>query len=141
MSRWDERGLSVSVEAAIVAPALVLFIGLLLTLAGVALADQHVGSAAASGARAASLERSRSAADAAASDAVYAALRQRGVECADTDVSVRTAELARGPGERGAVTVSVTCRVDFSDVLLPFIPHSITVTGERSSAVDPLRGK
>lgn len=56
--RRGERGLAVSVEAAVVLPVIVAFIGLLLTLGRVSMAEQHVGAAAAAGARAASLERS-----------------------------------------------------------------------------------
>lgn len=140
MSR-SERGLAVSVEAAIVLPVLVLFIGLLLTLGRVALADQHVGSAAAAGARAASLERSVPKAAAAAEAAVANALAQRNVTCRNTGVSVDAAGVARAVGTAASVQVVVTCAVELADVSLPFVPGSISVTAERYSPVDPLRGK
>lgn len=141
MRRRDDRGLAVSVEAAFVLPALLLFLGLLFSLARFALADQHIGSAAASGARAASIERTQSAAREAAAGAVGAALDQHNVDCLDTSVAVDAAAVARPLGERGAVVVRLTCQVSLADVTLPFIPGSLLVSAERSSPVDPLRGR
>jgi len=136
-----ERGLAVSVEAAVVLPVLVLFIGLLLTLARVALAEQQVGAAAAAGARAASLERSEPRAGDAAREAVTAALAQRGLTCTSHRVRVDAAAVARPIGQRGSVSVLVSCAVGLSDVSLPFVPGSVDVTAERRSPVDPLRGR
>ncbi|GAA4901970.1 hypothetical protein GCM10025789_20760 [Tessaracoccus lubricantis] len=139
--RGGERGLAVSVEAAVVLPALVLFIGLLLTLARVALADQHVGAAAAAGARAASLERSAAVAQSSAESAVGSALEQRNVACRTTAVVADAAGVARELGTHAEVSVAVTCAVELADVSLPFVPGTISVTAERTSPVDPLRGK
>lgn len=140
-SRRDQRGLSISVEAAVVLPAIVLFIGLLISLARLALADQHIGAAAAAGARAASLERSSTQARSAASDAVDAALRRRDVACNVTTVEIDTAQASRPVGQYGVVSVRLTCAVRLSDVTLPFMPGSLDVSAERTSPVDPLRGK
>lgn len=140
MRRRDERGLAASVEAVIILPALVLFIGLLITCARIALADQHVGSAAAAGARAASLERTARVGGAAAADAVSGALAQHRFTCADTAVDVDVSGLARALGQYATVQVSVTCRVSLADVSLPFIPGHITVEATRTSPIDPLRG-
>lgn len=139
--RRDERGLAISVEAAVVLPALVLFIGLLLTLGRVVLAEQHVGAAASAGARSASLERSPGQARAAADSAVGAALAQRNLQCRSVAVVPDVSGVARALGTHATVSVQVTCAVELSDVSLPFIPGTISVTAERSSPVDPLRGK
>ncbi|MBB1484647.1 pilus assembly protein [Tessaracoccus sp. MC1865] len=136
-----ERGLAVSVEASVVLPALVLFIGLLLTLARGVLAEQHVGAAAAAGARAASLERSVPAAQREARSAIEQALLQRDVACRHTAVDTDATGVARALGTQAAVTVSITCAVELADISLPFIPGTISVTAERASPVDPLRGK
>ncbi|SHJ58673.1 TadE-like protein [Tessaracoccus bendigoensis DSM 12906] len=141
MTRRDERGLAASVEAAVVLPALVLFVGLLLTFARIALADQSVGSAAAAGARAASLERTPGAGQDAAASAVAAALAQHGLRCAHTDVTVDTAGLSRPLGQLASVRVSVTCQVSLADVSLPLIPGQVTVEAARTSPIDPLRGR
>ena len=139
--RRDERGLAVSVEAAVVLPALVLFIALLLSLARYALAEQDVGSAAAAGARAASLERSTAGAREAANAAVGQNLSEHNVTCLETSLHVDAAAVSRPLGERGNVTVLDGCRVSLADISLPFIPGSVSVTAERSSPVDPLRGR
>ena len=47
-----ERGAAASVEAAVILPAILLFVALLLSLGRLALADQHVGAAASAAARA-----------------------------------------------------------------------------------------
>lgn len=140
MSRQrDQRGLAISVEAAVVLPALLLFVGLLLTLARLALADQHVGSAAAAAARAASLERSAPAAELAGRAAATETLARRNVDCLASEVDAQTSAFAAASG--GSVTVRVVCSVRLSDLTLPFIPGSIDVTASRTSPVDPLRGK
>lgn len=139
--RRGERGLAVSVEAAVVLPVIVAFIGLLLTLGRVSMAEQHVGAAAAAGARAASLERSVAQGREEAEAAVLSALRQRNIECRSTSVDADVRGLARELGTRASVSVAVGCEVELSDVSLPFVPGSISVRAERSSPVDPLRGK
>ncbi|MDO5677388.1 MAG: pilus assembly protein [Propionibacteriaceae bacterium] len=139
--RRNQRGLAVSVEAAVVLPVIVLFIGLLLTLGRVALAQQHVGSAAAAGARAASLERNVGSAASAADAAVAAALSHRNLACRGTSVVADVGGVSRPLGTPASVSVHVLCEVDLADVSLPFIPGSISVEAERSSPVDPLRGK
>lgn len=140
MSRRDQRGLSMSVEAVVLIPALLLVVGLLLVLARVAIADQHVGVAAGAGARAASLERTPAAGERAARAAVVKALGDRGVACRHTSVMLDTSGLTRALGERARVSVEVGCSVDLSDVSLPFMPGTVAVSATRTSPVDPLRG-
>lgn len=141
-ARWGaQRGLALSVEAVVILPVLVLFIGLLITLARVAIADQAVGSAAAAAARAASLERVTSSARAAALDSARASLAQRNVVCRDTRVTVDAAGVGRSVGERATVSAEVRCLIELRDVSLPFVPGEVAVSATRTSPVDPLRGK
>lgn len=135
-----ERGLSASVEASIILPVLVLFIGLLITLARVAIAQQHIDSAAGSGARAASLERTVGAATTSAEAAVHSALSSSHTSCASSSTSVSAGAVARVLGDIGEVSVTVICRVSLADVALPFIPGSLAISSTRTSPVDPLRG-
>lgn len=128
-----ERGLAVSVEAAVILPALVLFTGLLITLARVALAEQAIGSAAGAAARAATL--SSSGLEARARTAAADALEERQAPCRSTTVSVTL----RTEAGRHVVRVRVACTVDLADVSLPLIPGSMNVSAERASPVDPLR--
>lgn len=140
MSR-GERGLSASVEAAIILPVLVLFLGLLISLVRVSIAQQHVDSAAASGARAASLERGSRAAESAARDAVEAALVASDTGCSTLQVGVEAAALEAPLASAGSVRVEITCEASLSDVALPLIPGGVTLNSARSSPVDPLRGR
>ncbi len=128
-----ERGLAVSVEAAVLLPVLALFIGLLVTLARVALAEQAIGSAAGAAARAATL--SSSGMEARAHEAAADALEERQAPCGSTTVSVALGTQAG----RQVVRVRVACTVDLADVSLPLMPGSFHVSAERSSPVDPLR--
>lgn len=139
--RRDQRGLAMSVEAAVIVPALLLFVGLLLVLARIAVAEQHVGIAAAAGARAASLERTTTAGERAARAAVTAALEERGVTCRTTTVRLDASGLARAAGERATVEVEAGCAVELSDIALPFMPGTVDVAAARTSPVDPLRGR
>lgn len=139
--RRDERGLAISVEAAVVLPVIVLFLGLLLTLGRVVLAEQHVGAAASAAARAASLERTVGAARAAADSAAVAMLGQRNLSCRSTAISADVSGLAKPVGTPAEVSAAVTCVVELADVAVPFMPGSITVSAERFSPVDPYRGR
>jgi len=130
-----------SVEAVVILPVLVLFIGLLISLARLAIAEQSVGAAAAVAARSASLERSSSSAHSAALEAASRSLAQRHVACRTTDVAVDATEVGRALGQRATVEVEVQCLVELRDVSLPFVPGSVSVTAARTSPVDPLRGR
>ncbi|MHA6525113.1 TadE/TadG family type IV pilus assembly protein [Tessaracoccus sp. G1721] len=136
-----ERGLAMSVEAVVILPVLVLFIGLVISLARIAIAEQSVGAAAAAAARSASLERSSSSAQSAALEAARLSLAQRHVACRTTDVAVDAAGVGRALGQRATVEVEVRCLVELRDVSLPFVPGSVSVTAARTSPVDPLRGR
>lgn len=140
MRRRDERGLSASVEAAIILPAIILFVGLLIVLARIALAQQSIGVAASSAARAASLERSESAGQRAAREAALANLGERSVSCRRTDVDVDASGLGRTLGSFASVEVRLTCSVELSDVSLPLMPGTVEVSATRTAPIDPLRG-
>ncbi len=137
----DERGLAMAVEAVVILPVLVLFIGLVISLARIAIAEQSVGAAAAAAARSASLERSSSRAHSAALEAARQSLAQRHVACRTTDVSVDAAGVGRALGQRATVNVEVRCLVELRDVSLPFVPGAVSVAAARTSPVDPLRGR
>ena len=137
----DERGLAMAVEAVVILPVLVLFIGLVISLARIAIAEQSVGAAAAAAARSASLERSSSRAHSAALEAARQSLAQRHVAGRTTDVSVDAAGVGRALGQRATVNVEVRCLVELRDVSLPFVPGAVSVAAARTSPVDPLRGR
>ena len=139
MSR--ERGAAASVEAAVILPAILLFVALLLSLGRLALADQHVGAAASAAARAAALERTVPAAERAADEALTVALAEHNVACRRVSTVVEASGVARFLGEVGTVSVQVTCAVELSDVSLPGVPGTVSVTATRDAPVHPLRGR
>lgn len=135
-----ERGLSASVETALLAPALILFVGLLLTLGRLALADQQIAAATTAAARAASLERSSSRAESAARTTLDSVLSERGVECRRARVRVDAAGVDRSVGQFATVRVHVRCTLSLADISLPLVPGSLEIAAEAGSPVDPLRG-
>ncbi|HOA26188.1 MAG TPA: TadE/TadG family type IV pilus assembly protein [Arachnia sp.] len=136
-----ERGAAASVEAAVILPAILLFVALLLSLGRLALADQHVGAAASAAARAAALERTVPAAERAADEALSQALAERDLACRTVFTAVDAAGVARALGEVGTVSVKVTCAVELSDISLPGVPGTVSVSATRDAPVDPLRGR
>lgn len=131
---------SVALEAAVLTPAL-LAVGLLIVAAGrIAVAHTRVESAAASAARAASLARSLpTGIDAARSEAATS-LAGDHITCATTAVQVHgnyTAPL----GTPTSVTVKVSCTASLSDLALPGLPGSRTVTAAATSPLDSWRGR
>lgn len=135
--KGSERGSSVAVEAALVLPVAMLFIGLVIVMAGHAIAQQAVTAAAT---RAASLERSQNSAERAALEAAVTELGSSHVTCTDAQVSVDAKGLAAPEGTVASVTVRLTCRAVFP-VSMPGFPSSRSLTGVGISPVDTYRGR
>ncbi|NKQ51990.1 pilus assembly protein [Amycolatopsis sp. K13G38] len=132
---WSDAG-SVSVEAAVLVPAVVL-VGLLIVAgARTSSAQQAVDNAATAGARAASIARGPAAAQQAGGAVARERLGREGITCRDSSVSVDASQIALG--RAGQVRVRVTCRVPLSDLALP-IPGDTRVTGAFTSPADPYR--
>jgi hypothetical protein len=55
--------------------------------------------------------------------------------CTHPTVNVDVASFAPG----AVVRVSVSCRVDFSDLLVPGFPGSTTITAVQEAVIDPFR--
>lgn len=132
-----ERGASV-IEVVILAPALGLFLALIIAGGRVALAHQAVEASAASAARSASLARTQDAANAAATSAATATLSSQRTRCVRTDVSVDTSGFASPVGTPASVGATVTCQVDLSG-LLPGLPGSMAITASMRSPLDTYR--
>lgn len=134
----DDSG-SVTVELAVLVPAIML-IGLLVVAAGrVHSAQQAVDHAAAVAARDASLARTPAAAVVAARDTATGVLARRGLNCTPT-VDVDASEFAARPGDLGLARVSVTCTVALGDLALPGLPGSKALSATFASPTDPFRG-
>ena len=130
----SERG-SISVEVAVIAPAFV-FLMLLVVYAGkVSEADGNVERAAAEGARAASLRQNPAAAIDDARAVVEANLAAAGVPCSQLDTSVDTSVFEPG----GTVTITVRCDASMADVTLLGVPGTRSFTATSTEVIDTYR--
>ncbi len=132
-----ERGSSV-VEVVVLAPALGLFLGLIIAGGRVAIAHQAVEASAAEAARAASIARTQGEAGATAQKAAISSLRGQATTCVSTDVSVDTSGFATPVGTPASVGATVTCRVELTG-LLPGLPGSMPITASVRSPLDTYR--
>lgn len=130
---------SMSLELAVLAPALLLLIGLLILAGRVAMANGSVEQAAAEAARAASLERSPVAARSSGIAAAMTSLNQQDLQCVSLDVNVTTAGFQVPAGQPASVTAIVTCPVRLSDIAIPGLPGTRVVTAEAASPLDRYR--
>lgn len=134
-SHLPERG-SVAVETAIIAPALVALLLLVVFAGRVSQAAAEVRRAASEGARAASLEYFEEAAQTAAGDRVAENLKDNGVVCAELATEVDTSQLVPG----GSVSVTVHCTADMADIALLGVPGKRTFVARSIEVVDRYRG-
>jgi Flp pilus assembly protein TadG len=139
-STHGEAG-SVAVEIALLAPALVLVLGLLIAGGRLWFARTTVVEAAQTSARAASLARSPAEASAVGAEAGRESMATAGLRCRQSSVRVSTAAFAVPVGTPATVTSDVTCSVPFGDVLLPGLPGSLALTGRGSAALDTYRAR
>ena len=135
MKRLDERG-SVAVETAVVAPALVVLLLLVVFAGRVAQAEGDVRRAASEGARAASLEQYPENAELAAKDIVAANLVASGVVCGRLDTTVRCRSCSPG----GSVSVTVRCTASMADVALLGVPGERVFESRSVEVIDRYRG-
>jgi Flp pilus assembly protein TadG len=133
--RRPEQG-SVAVEVAVLAPALVALLLLVVFAGRVAQADGDVRRAAAAAARAASLRQEPGDAEEAARDVAGANLRTSGVACAELETVVDTTRFAAG----GTVAVTLRCRASMADVSLLGVPGRRTFSARSVEVVDRYRG-
>lgn len=136
--RHAERG-SVSLELAILGPALMMFVVLLIVGGRIALAGQAVQAAADEAARQASIARTQAQATATANTAAALSLSQQDLNCATTRIDVDTTGFAIAAGASAQVQATVTCVVDLADVAVPGVPGSHTMTATATSPIDTYR--
>lgn len=143
MARWARRVRSdegsAAIEAAIVLPALIMFLCLAIAGGQIVTSGAKIDSAAEDAAREASIHRTAAAAQSAAQSAAAESLEDQGIKCASTSVSINTGGLSVPVGQVGTVTVTVTCTVNLADLLLPGVPGAKTLTSTATSVVDQYR--
>ena len=133
-----DRG-SEALEAAIGVPAFLLFIALIIAGGRLAIADQAVQAAAAEAARSASISRTQGQAHTSAVSGAASSLANQKLQCTTKSVSVDTSGFASPVGTPASVTATVTCVVNLSDVAVPGLPGTRTITATMSSPLDTYR--
>jgi len=136
--RRDERG-SAAIEAAIGVPAFALFVGLVIFGGRTATTHQALQSAAADAARSASLARNADVARVDARRAATSSITNQKIGCSAIDVAVDTSDFDKQPGVPGSVNVTVSCRLDLSDLAVPGVPGSRVMRATMSSPIDTWR--
>ncbi len=134
----DERG-SVAVEMVVLVPALLLIVALLVAGARIWEARGQVTEAAHRAARAATVRSDASASARVAEDTAVANLTEVG--CRRQQVDVDAAALHRDPGFGGKVSVTVSCTVALTDLLLPGLAGEMTIGASAADPVDRYRGR
>lgn len=136
--RRDERG-SAAIEAVIGVPAFGLFVGLIIFGGRTASTDEALQSAAAEGARSASLARDAQTARSQAREAAIASITNQQIGCSGVSVTVDTSDFTKQPGVPGTVEVTVSCRLELSDLSVPGVPGSRVMRASMSSPLDTWR--
>lgn len=135
-----DRG-SVAVEAAILAPAVVVFVLLAIAAGRMQTAGGTVDAAARAAARTASITREPGAVDSAARAAADDVLRQDGVSCQQLRVDIERGTLGTPAGPVATIRVRVGCTIGLRDLVVPGLPGTKTLTGDFTSVVDRYRGQ
>ncbi|POX48162.1 hypothetical protein C3489_27765 [Streptomyces sp. Ru71] len=130
---------SVAIEAAIILPPLIMFVCLAIAGGRIVTSGAKIDTAAQDAAREASIHRTAASAQAAAQSAAAESLDDQGITCASTTVNINTGGLSVPVGQVGTVTVTVSCTVNLSDLLLPGVPGTRTLTSTATSVVDAYR--
>jgi Flp pilus assembly protein TadG len=138
--RGPDRG-SATLELAVLAPALLALLGLVIVAGRITAAGSAVEQAAAAAARAASIARDARTAQAQAQAIARASLRDQGVTCAPASTSVVTDGFRVEVGRPASVEVEVRCAVPLADVAVPGMPGTRTVTARMASPLDTFRGR
>jgi len=127
-----------ALEIVILAPVLVLLVGLVVAAGRTSIAQGSVDAAARDAARQASIALTPGSAQAAAQSSARAALGRDGLDC-DPVVVVNTSQFGVPVGEQAAVTATVSCQVPLSDLVVPGLPGSRTLRFTFTSPLDPFR--
>lgn len=138
LQRDPERG-SVSLEAAVLIPGIVLLVMLMVFAGRVTAAKSGVANAAYAAARAASLERSPGSARSAATSAAAEVLGQQSLRCTPHTTAIDAAGFSARVGQASSVRAQVTCRVPVADLVLPGLPGSHDLSASAVSPIDRFR--
>ncbi|MBV1851742.1 TadE/TadG family type IV pilus assembly protein [Catellatospora tritici] len=135
-----ERG-SATIELAVLTPVAIVFFIAVLMAGRIGLARQAADAAAYDAARTASLARTEGTAGTQARDAAARSFAAQGIRCKTMTVATDTSGFDVPVGQSATVRVSLTCVADFSDIVLPGMPGSATLTSTFTSPLDTYRSR
>lgn len=136
----NDRG-SLSLELAVLTPALLLLLVVIVAAGRVSLARGAVQAAARDAARQASLARTPGTGQTAGVTAARGTLTQEGVRCTGVEVRVDTSGFAVPLGDPAVVRATVRCQLSLADLAVPGLPGSVTEQAVFTSPLDPYRGR
>ena len=125
-------------ELVVLAPVVFLLIAFVVAAGRTSIAQGSVSAAARDAARQASISLTPGRAQTAALSSAMAALSQNGLDCRPV-VTVDTSGFGVPVGQPATVSATVTCTVSLSDLLVPGLPGSRTLTATFTSPLDPFR--
>ena len=135
-----DRG-SLTLELAILAPAVLILLGLAIVAGRITVAGAAVEQASAAAAREASLARNATDARAAATRAATTSLSARNLRCAGVHVTVDTTGFASTLGTAAQVEARVTCTVPLAALAVPGVPGRRTLSVTTTSVLDRYRSR
>jgi hypothetical protein len=97
--------------------------------------------AATSAAREASLARTVAGAQSTATSTAARELEAQDIRCATSSVTVDTSGFGALLGQSATISASVTCTVSFTDLAIPGLPGSRTLTATAASPIDRFRAR
>lgn len=134
-------GGSMTLELAILTPAVLALLALVIVAGRIVVAGAAVEQASAAAARVASQARSAETARQAAIETARDELAGQGLHCANLSVTVDTAGFASAVGTPAQVTARVACTVQLRDLSIPGMPGSRLLTAETASVLDRYRSR
>ena len=134
-----DRG-SEPVSLAILAPVMILLLGLMVLGGRIAIASSSISGVAGNAARDASIARTPAQALQIAKTTAESSLLAQNLHCQGTpDVVVDTSGFSSPPGIPASIQVDVTCVVSLSDIGMPGLPGARTLHDHAISPLDPYR--
>src|SRR5258708_157459 len=137
----NDRG-NAPLELVLIAPMILILIGLIIAAGRTSIAQGAVDAAARAAARQAAIAPPEGGAGQAALSGARAAPRSVGPDCQPT-VALPGLSVAFGtrPGQPAQVHARVVCVVRLSDLVVPGVPGSVRLTATFTSPLDPFRSR
>lgn len=131
----SDRGSS-TIELAVISIPLLLLMGVVIAWGMAGAADTGVSTAARAAARAASQSATAEEAQERGYEAAQQVMAEHQRECSDVEISIDTTGFDVPVGEPASVSATVSCTVSLSQVAMPGMPGSRTVSDSFSSTLD-----